>query len=169
VQLVEVYQAENPRGQRFVVATVVGQVADGVDDDRWPDWAEEALGVGVHSCVSVGLPLHNGACGALTVYAPAPNAFDDETVALIQTFACYAAMAMANAHLHPGGVTPASVIRAEVATLTVTEQAVGVVMADRHCTAEQAAAVLAAMSRETGDDIAAVAARVVADVQTRRR
>jgi GAF domain-containing protein len=165
------WQSEHGQGPCIAAAAanITVSVPDVVSDSRWPDWADQALGAGVYSCLSVGLGLRDGVAGSLTVYAAEPAAFDDETIMLIQTFACYAAMAMANAHLHPDGVTPTSLLRTELAARRATEQAVGIIMADRRCTAEHAAAVLATMSGEADRDVRAVAADIVAGVKAPRR
>jgi GAF domain-containing protein len=108
------HQYENGHGPCLAAsaATITVSVTDTAGDRRWPDWADRAIEAGVHSSVSVGLPLRDSVSGALNVYAAEPRAFDDDAVILAETFAGYAAMAMANASRsndsdtaakHPGG------------------------------------------------------------------
>jgi GAF domain-containing protein len=52
---------------------------------------------GAHSSLSVGLPLRGSFTGALNLYSAVPHAFDEDSVILAQTFAGYAAVAMADA------------------------------------------------------------------------
>ncbi|MEV6632588.1 GAF domain-containing protein [Actinoplanes sp. NPDC051470] len=83
-------------------ANITVSVPDMAGESRWPDWADRALDAGVHSSVSIGLPLHENVSGALNVYARKPHAFDEDAVTLAETFGGYAAVAMANAHLYDG-------------------------------------------------------------------
>jgi hypothetical protein len=61
-------------------------IDDMSSDDRWPQFAARAVDAGCHSSVSVGLPVHESAAGALNVYASKPQAFDNDAIALAQTF-----------------------------------------------------------------------------------
>jgi GAF domain-containing protein len=78
-------------------ANITVTVPDMAGESRWPDWADRAIHAGVHSSMSVGLPLRGLLSGAFNVYALKPQAFDDDAVILAETFAGYAAVAMANA------------------------------------------------------------------------
>ncbi|WP_433729270.1 GAF domain-containing protein [Actinoplanes sp. CA-051413] len=78
---------------------------------RWPDFAALALDAGCRSCLSVGLPVHQSATGALNLYATEPQAFDEDAVTVAQTFAGYAAVALANAHLHSAQANLADLLR----------------------------------------------------------
>ncbi len=64
-------------------------------EDRWPDWTSRALQAGAHSSLSIGLPVQEAVTGALNLYAAEPHAFGDDAVAVAQTFASYASVAMA--------------------------------------------------------------------------
>jgi GAF domain-containing protein len=83
-------------------ANITVTVPDMAGESRWPDWADDALNAGTYSSVSIGLPLHGSLSGALNVYAGKPHAFDADAVILAETFAGYAAVAMANARPTPG-------------------------------------------------------------------
>src|SRR5688572_1696684 len=73
---------------------------DMAGESRWPRWTPHALAAGVHSSLSIGLPIHETVSGALNIYASKPDTFDDDAVILAETFAGYAAVALANAHLY---------------------------------------------------------------------
>jgi hypothetical protein len=53
--------------------------ADLAEDARWPDFAERCISVvGVHSLLCVRIPVASGRLAVLSVYAPQPQAFDDQ-------------------------------------------------------------------------------------------
>ncbi|GAA2591173.1 hypothetical protein GCM10010435_82380 [Winogradskya consettensis] len=64
-------------------------------EDRWTVWTAQATQAGARSSLSIGLPLHEKISGALNVYATEPQAFDDDVIVLGETFAGYAAVALA--------------------------------------------------------------------------
>lgn len=142
-------------------ANITVTVPDLAGESRWPDWADRAMGAGVHSCVSIGLPLRDSVSGAFNVYALKPHAFHDEAVILAQTFAGYAAVAMANACLYAGPATPVDHMAAAMNSRALIEQAKGVIMAERHCAADEAFAVLAKLSEYSHREIHDVAADLV--------
>ena len=150
-------------------ANITVTVPDMAGESRWPDWADRAIDAGIHSCMSIGLPLHECVRGAVNVYATEPHAFDDDAVVLAETFGGYAAVAMANAHRSDGTALPD---RAHTAmdSRAVIEQAKGIIMAERRCTADEAFAVLAKVSEYSGRALGDVAAVLVASaVHTPKR
>jgi GAF domain-containing protein len=142
-------------------ATITVSVVDTAGESRWPDWAELAIGVGVHSAVSVGLPLHESVTGALNVYAAEPHAFDDEAVILAEIFAGYAAMAMANTHRYDSKANLAQHMRDAMDRRAIVERAIGMIMADRRCPSGEAFAILAKISTYSGRSVADAAAELV--------
>jgi GAF domain-containing protein len=78
-------------------AAVTVAVPDTAGDRRWPGWADRAVEAGVHSSLSIGIPVQRSIASALNVYSTAPQAFDDDATILAQTFAGYVAVAVANA------------------------------------------------------------------------
>jgi GAF domain-containing protein len=145
-------------------ANITVTVQDMAGDSRWPDWADRAIDAGAHSSMSIGLPLHESVSGALNVYAVKPHAFDDDAVLLAQTFAGYAAVAMANAHLYDGPATLAGHTRSAMDRRAVIEQAKGIIMAERHCTAEETFAILANLAESSHREIHDAAAALVVGV-----
>jgi GAF domain-containing protein len=143
-------------------ANITVTVPDTVGDSRWPDWANRAIDAGVHSCLSIGLPLHESVSGALNVYAGKPHAFDDDAVILAETFGGYAAMAMANAHVYDSTATLAGHAHAAMDNRAVIEQAKGIIMAERRCTADEAFAILAKICQYADRKLDDVAAALVA-------
>jgi GAF domain-containing protein len=134
-------------------------------ESRWPDWASRALRVGVNSSLSIGLPIHETVSGALNVYATKPDNFDQDAIILAQTFAGYAAVALANAHLYDVTATLAQHMQAAMEHRAVIEQAKGIIMGERRCTADQAFQILSKLSQDTNRKLREVAAALVARAQ----
>jgi GAF domain-containing protein len=150
-------------------ANLTVTVPDMAGESRWPAWVDRAIDAGVHSCLSIGLPLRECVSGAVNVYAGKPHAFDDDAVVLAETFGGYAAVAMANAHLY-NSATLADQAHAAMDSRAVIEQAKGIIMAERRCTADEAFAILAKVSEYSGRDLGDVAAVLVASaVHTPKR
>lgn len=82
------------------VSHAILSVPDMTVETRWPQWAARCIDTGARSSLSVGLPVHETVTGAINIYATTPGAFDDDAVTLGQTFAGYAAVALADAHLY---------------------------------------------------------------------
>jgi GAF domain-containing protein len=143
-------------------ANITVTVPDMAGESRWPYWADRAIDAGVHSCVSIGLPLRESVSGAFNVYAGKPHAFDEDAVILAETFGGYAAMAMANAHRYDSTATLGEQAQAAMDRRAVIEQAKGIIMAERRCTADEAFAVLAKVSEYSGRELGDVAAALVA-------
>ena len=129
---------------------------------RWPDFARRALDAGVNSSLSIGLLLHDPVIGALNVYATKPGAFDDDAILLAQTFSGYATVALSNAHLYDTQATLAQHMQAAMESRAVIEQAKGIIMGARRCTADEAFKILAKLSQDTNRKLRDVAAALVA-------
>ena len=143
------------------VATATMSVPEMISETRWPQWAARAREMGVNSSLSIGLPVQDAVTGALNIYAAKPDAFDDDAIVLGQTFAGYAAVALANAHLYDASASLAQQMQAAMDSRAVIEQAKGIVMADRRCTADEAFRILAKVSQDTNRKLRDVAAALV--------
>jgi GAF domain-containing protein len=135
---------------------------DMATEDRWPDWAARALEAGAHSSLSIGLPMHEQVTGALNIYATEPKAFDDDAGILGQTFAGYAAVALTNAHLYDAQTNLAQQMQAAMQSRAVIEQAKGILIGSRHCTPDEAFAILVRLSQDTNRKLRDVATALVA-------
>ena len=135
-------------------------------ETRWPGFARRALDAGIRSSVSVPLPLQQAVTGALNIYAAQPAAFDQDAIELARTFAGYAAVAIANAHLYQSTATLAEHMRRAMETRAVIEQAKGILIAQRHCTPEQAFELLTRLSQATHRKLRDCAADLVASTIT---
>ncbi|MEV7989865.1 GAF and ANTAR domain-containing protein [Micromonospora sp. NPDC085948] len=142
-------------------------VPDTGSEQRWPGWAHAAAEAGAHSSLSVGLPVHEHVTGALNIYATAPEAFDDDAITIAQTFAGFAAVALANAHLYETQATLAGHMQKAMESRAVIEQAKGILMGERRCTPEEAFAVLSKLSQDTNRKLRDVASALVENAHRR--
>ena len=138
-------------------------------EDRWPDWAAFAAKQGAGSSMSIGLPIQQAVIGALNIYAPEVNAFDQDAVTVAQSFAAYAAVAVANAHLYDSTATLARQMQAAMENRAVIEQAKGIIMGERRCAPDEAFGILAKISQDTNRKVRDVAAALVASAEQRPR
>jgi GAF domain-containing protein len=137
-------------------------IDDMQQETRWPDYTGSAVDAGAHSSLSIGLPVHEAVTGALNIYATKPDAFDDDAIMLAQTFAGYAAVALANAHLYDTQASLARHMEAAMEHRAVIEQAKGIIMGDRHCGPDEAFQILTKLSQDTNRKLRDVATALVA-------
>jgi GAF domain-containing protein len=141
--------------------TTVESVRDMATESRWPDWTAGALRAGARSSLSIGLPGHATVSGALNLYATAPEAFDADAVAVAQAFASFASLAMANDYLNDAQVTLSLHVEAAMDSGAIIEQAKGIIIGERCCTAEEAFAILTTMAQDIDRAVRAVAQALV--------
>jgi AmiR/NasT family two-component response regulator len=106
--------------------------------------------------------LQEEVTGALNVYARTPGAFDDEAIVVGQTFAGYAAVALANADLYHTTQTLTQQLQAAMASRAVIEQAKGIIMGEQRCTPDAAFRILSKVSQDSNRKVRDVAAALVA-------
>jgi GAF domain-containing protein len=141
-------------------ATVL--VRDIAREERWFPWAAYATATGIRSALSIGLPIHATISGALTLYSQTLDAFDETAVDMARTFADYAAVALANAYLYDTTADLAEHMRKAMENRAVIEQAKGIIMSERRCTADEAFAALTKISQDANRKLRDVAADLVA-------
>ncbi|WP_433363342.1 GAF and ANTAR domain-containing protein [Actinoplanes sp. CA-142083] len=136
-------------------------VADTTAERRWPGWSERVAGQGIRSTMSVGLPVGEPVTGALNIYGTRPDAFDEDAVDMAETFAGYAAVCLGNAHLYETTMAFARHLEKALAGRAVIEQAKGIIMGQRHCTPDEAFAVLSKASQASNRKLREVATDLV--------
>ena len=139
-------------------------VGDMRTEKRWPDYSPYAVGAGVLSSLSIPLPVQEEILGALNVYSREAAAFDDQSIAVAQRFAGYAAVAIANSQLYASAAEAADHMRRAMESRAVIEQAKGIVMAQRRCGPAEAFDLLVAASQRQNVKLRVVAERVVEGV-----
>ncbi|MEU4242525.1 GAF and ANTAR domain-containing protein [Actinoplanes sp. NPDC026619] len=160
-------QYEHHRGPCLQAAAEKSTISvpDTATDGRWAGWARRAAEAGAGSVLSVGLPILDDVSGALNIYGRKPGAFADDAGVLAETFAGYAAIALANTHLYHTAAELARHLQAAMDSRAVIEQAKGIVIAERRCTPDEAFDFLIKVSQDTNRKLRDVAAALVAGVR----
>ena len=140
-------------------------VPDTASDTRWAGWAPRAAAAGAGSVLSVGLPLLDDVSGALNIYGRRPAAFDDQAVTLAQSFAGYAAVALVNAYAYHNTADLARRLREGMARRAVIEQAKGIIMVERRCSADEAFAFINRIAQNTNRNVREVATALVEGIR----
>jgi GAF domain-containing protein len=151
-------------------AAATGQpvlVEDLATEQRWPEYVPRARAAGVASSVSIPLPVHQTITGALNVYAARAYAFDETTVEAAHVFAGCATIALANAQLYETTAAVARQMEQAIASRAVIEQAKGVIMGQRRCTADEAFEHLVRASSRGNRRLRDIAAELITSTQRR--
>src|SRR5919205_608792 len=133
------------------------QIDDMTTDERYPRWARAvAEETGIRSSLSLQLftDKEQHSLGALNLYSPEPNAFDEQTRGEGLAFAAQAAVALRSAQTEEH-------LRSAMATRTLIGQAQGILMERLKLTPDQAFAVLSRLSQERNEKVREVARRLV--------
>ncbi|MEU4557969.1 GAF and ANTAR domain-containing protein [Actinoplanes sp. NPDC023936] len=140
-------------------------ILDAANDERWDGWPRLAAEAGFGSVLSAGLPIGERMSGALTLYGERPHGFGDDGVTQTGTFVRYAAVALANAHLYDSAASLAQHMQAAMESRAVIEQAKGIIMGERRCSADEAFAMLTRVSQDSNRKLRDVAAALVERTQ----
>jgi GAF domain-containing protein len=141
-------------------------IRDTAHDTRWNRWPARAAAAGVESVLSVALPILDDLDGALNIYGRASDAFDGDTVLTARTFAEHVTVTLANAYLYHRTVSLAQQMQTAMEHRAIIEQAKGIIMAERRCTADEAFAVLTKISQDSNRKLRHIAAALVASTQS---
>jgi GAF domain-containing protein len=136
-------------------------VHDTTTETRWQGWTANAAEFGVRSSVSTGLPLQQTVTGALNVYSRTPDVFDHDARELLATFAGYAAVALANAHLYATTAALSEQMAQAMKTRAVIEQAKGVLVSQQHVSPEEAFNILVRASQVGNRKLRDIAVAIV--------
>jgi GAF domain-containing protein len=123
-------------------AGLVFVVSDMQTEQRWPDYAAQAVAQGVMSSLTVPLPFLGATIGALNHYATRPAAFDEDDVARGEEMAGFLAVAVGNAQHSARAAEDAKNMRTAMASRATIEQAKGILMERHKITADAAFTVL---------------------------
>ena len=128
---------------------------------RWPAFSERAVQEGILSTLSLPLVAAADTLGGFNLYARTPDAFSPEHEADAQLFATEAAVVLANASAYWAMSDLASGLQTAMESRAQIEQAKGILMASRRCTAEEAFQMLVQASQRNNEKLRDIAARIV--------
>jgi GAF domain-containing protein len=144
---------------------VVVRVDDMTRETRWGAFPPLAVQVGVRSSLSLPLEVEGRSRGALNLYSTRPAAFDDDARLTAGRWAAQASGALAVALRIADGDERADRLAGGLDTRTTIGQAIGLVMAQERCSAEQAFALLRVSSQRRNVKLRDVAAALVASFE----
>ncbi len=139
----------------------VQRIDDLRNEPRWPDYLRRAVDVGLGSSLSIPVPVQTGVAAALNLYSTTARAFTAEDVETAQNFAAYAGVAFGNLQAVQTSKQLAEQLRTAMESRAVIEQAKGVLMAGRRCSAADAFTILVELSQTTNKKLRVVAQSVV--------
>jgi GAF domain-containing protein len=140
-------------------------IEDLAGDDRWGPYQTEALAHGVQASLSIPLRTRTAApLGALNLYAGHPYAFgEQQQVAAIQ-FGQEASRAVALAARLANHAELAENLSAALASRTIIDQALGVIMGQNRCSADEAFQILRRASQNRNVKLRLIAGEIIAAV-----
>jgi GAF domain-containing protein len=122
-------------------------VEDMFGETRWGDYPAYAAASGIRSSLSLPIASRSDTAGALNLYAGPPNAFANCDFAELRSLAAQASGAIALAQRLADAQVFADQMRAAMRSRTVIDQAMGVIMGQRRCTADEAFGILRSASQ----------------------
>lgn len=154
---------EGPCLEALRTATVVS-AEDLRSEQRWNGYPSRVVLHGVHAVLSAPLiPDDHPPIGVLNLYARAPHAFDEESRGLAALLARLTSTMITAALRHYDELSLTDHLRSALSSRSVIDQAMGIVIAMRHCSQQEAFDVLRQVSQHRNIPLREVAAELVAN------
>ena len=134
---------------------------DTLEEERWPGFAAAALARGVRCCVTLAQRSGERAL-TLTMFGARPRSLDPDQLPLAELLVAFGGAVMGNAVAYDGVQRTVLRLRDSVESGPLLDQARGVLMNARGCTAEEAWQQMRAMSAAQHLTMTEVAQRVIA-------
>jgi GAF domain-containing protein len=136
-------------------------ITDLTSDQRWGAYAATALQRGIRSSLSLPLGTGSGTIGAFNLYSRVAGSFGPAAIRRAERFAQNASGALSIAIRLADHVALTDQLRASLASRSVIDQAIGVLMGERRITAAEAFAILRTTSQNRNIKLRAFAAQIV--------
>lgn len=136
-------------------------VDDMATEQRWPQYTPLAIRHGVHSSLSLPLPVESYLVGALNTYATTKGAFDQKSIAIGTALAAHITAAVSFAESAHGHRLQAENLAKAMRSRDVIEQAKGMVMAQQKCSAQAAFQLLRKVSMDENIKLQDLAVSIV--------
>jgi GAF domain-containing protein len=151
---------EGPCLQALRTGEVVG-VPDLVTEHRWDTYRPHALGCGIRSSLSLPLNVEGDTRGALNLYATVPDAFGNGGRQRAEVFAAQASAALTVVARHARQTEMTAQLRSALASRTVIDQALGIIMDQQRCGADRAFELLRSASQHQNRKLREIAKEIV--------
>lgn len=138
-------------------------------ETRWPRFGPRAGRLGVHSALSVPLIIEERCLGVVNLYSRHRSAFAEGWTEVAERFARAAAVTVANARALEHSRRQVEQLQQALLSRPVIDQAIGILMSRRGCTAGEALDILRRTSRSERTRLATVAEQLVEQAVARAR
>jgi GAF domain-containing protein len=155
--------AEGPCLQAMRDGQVV-RIDDTAEKTRWPEFEAQAASHGIRSCLALPLTAEGRPAGALNLYAPSASAFGPAEAQRAADFAHYASGALALAVRLASHAALIEQLRSSLASRTVIDQALGIIMARERCTQDRAFSILRSASQNSNVKLRDIATAIVTSI-----
>jgi len=145
----------------------VVHVPDTLNEGRWGSYPSFAADLGIRSSLSLPVPVGTHTAGALNFYAAQPDAFTESDRSALASCAAQAGGAIALAQRLADTEDFTRDLQTALTSRRVIDQAIGVVMAQRECTEEEAFDLLRRLSQETNLKLRDVCTRLLTNLAGR--
>jgi GAF domain-containing protein len=143
---------------------VPNHVKDLANEERWGNYRTHALAHGVRGSLSMPLRMDGETVGALNLYSRRVDAFTDEDLSQAHTFAAQAEAALTLAYRQAKQAATTEQLQEALRSRAVIDQALGIIMAQQHCDAREAFALLRRASQNRNRKIRDISADIIAAV-----
>jgi GAF domain-containing protein len=140
------------------------RIEDTADKARWPEFEARAAAEGIRSCLALPLSAGGQPIGAINLYARTASAFGTAEARRAENFAEDASVALTLATRLASHAVLIDQLRSSLASRTVIDQALGIIMARERCTQSRAFAILRSASQNKNVKLRDIAAAVVTSV-----
>ena len=138
-------------------------------DPTWPEFGPLVSALGVNSALSLPLIGSERVLGAMNIYAHDHDVFDERAAELGELYAVPAAVSVQNALVLAQAVELAGQLETAMATRSVIDHAMGILMGRTGCSPAEAFTKLKSMSQQENRKLAVVAQRLVEEAVRRAR
>lgn len=140
---------------------VTVRMGDVRQDRRWPDFRAAAETLGVRAVLAVPFDLAGDARAAISLYSPEAHDFDVDMVRAVEAHVHHASSALRLAVRMARHRDLERDLRAAMASRTIIDLAVGIIMGQNRCSQDEAVEILKAASNHRNLRLGEVAADVV--------
>lgn len=151
---------DGPCVEALRTGTVIKAI-DLAEERRWPAWAAVATLLGFSSATGIAAEISPGQRIALNLYAPAPQAFDEETLRRATLFTEEVARTIPAAVRLFEADERATQLEQALASRSTIDQAIGVLMTQNQCTPDVAFGILRRASQNRNLKLRDVAATII--------
>jgi GAF domain-containing protein len=139
-------------------------VVDMLRESRWGDYPAYAAACGVRSSLSLPIAAHTRTAGALNLYGGPPDAFADKDLTALRFLAAQATGGIAVAQRLADTQEFTAQLQTAMQSRSVIDQALGVIMGQRRCTAAEAFDTLRSASQHRNIKLRDLCAELITNV-----